>query len=373
MLETVIAMLILVVGINITLSYKTTLYDIREKSLENVYPIIAYGGNQEELPITEEDYLYCKKNFSKEGNVEFVYMIGEPNGYYDEEHNIGNFYYLYVSEGFFPYYLGTQGYKEDIIYVGSLVRIWLNKDKVAPLGTPRSLDFLNRQEVRDIEELNTLVKDYSPYGFMEEKIQIENCVILPLSLYDGMIQPTTSVQLLLKTDIANLEEVSDYVIEYLDNKSVDEPNATQYTLNSEVERYIQMNQLIVEKYEIANTYIIVALFIILFGLTGVLMLLVLRRKKAYAISLMLGASISRLINELFVEVLFAVMASTGVGILFGSWLLNFEVSDTFVISFYPITLVICSGIALLVSILGCIIPYMMMYRLSPIQVLGYSD
>ena len=381
-IETVIAMIILGIGINITLSFRNKLDDIETESSKALHQFNTSwsSGKDNVLYIERDDYLYCKENFSRGNEVQYIYVITEFVSYYDEN-EISNFLLLFVSDEFYTYYLNTDKVTVDTIYAGENFIKWQDKSKVMLMRGNRSIDYFKGRNIENIDVLETKTTSFSPYGITGYEIPIEEWVIIPVDQYYVIDGSNPYGQLFMKADTKYIDEASNMVVQYLNNRTnvndtMDESpqiDDIQFSISNETDNFIRISKSTIEKYKVAITYTMVALVIIIFGLGGILSLLVEKRKKEYGIAIMLGASAKQLMLELFTEIVLVMWLSTGIALTLSSLIMKLESVELFQVVYHYESILICLAITLIISILGCIVPCIMLHHLSPIQILKRVD
>ena len=227
-----------------------------------------------------------------------------------------------------------------------------------------------------IEKLNC--KKIGIGSFIIDKAMIgvdltfDDCVILPIESYynynefiRGEPQIILSKKYALNEDIKSIEE---NILSYL-NEKYQSPNNNIYYKSQDLSIYIRMNSAgLMNKAEIFQLIACFVLCVILFGLSGLLLIIINRQKYDFSIELMCGATYKNIITKLLFEIFLLTALSTVVGLFIASLLLPLQSNDYFTLSSSVLSVLLCSIIMVFISVFVGAVSINKITKISPSEI-----
>lgn len=334
--------------------------------LEIPFAAVTTDWGEDTSGITEDDGQYLRETYSEDHIVIYKqYLSAEP------------FYVIFANSDFFREIMGMKGtLPVDTAVAGKhaleILKNWEPTDqKLAEVYDKQNGIFFGYR-VEEILSLETL--DYRAQGLLSaagytmeswEVPSFEDVVILPLM--DGkefLCQTIVALPFKSSTGIELQSPLND-IETYLTSMH---PNNSYVIRNygGEIQETLEKNKLLSNTLATAAGFVLVIVF---FGLLGLLLVLLNKRQREYAIALMCGANHAQLMIEGYVEIFFLVMASTLIGSFLSIPFLPFF-SSMGVPAYYSIwTLVSCALGSIFSSIMVCLVSFYRIAHVSPVNVL----
>lgn len=204
-------------------------------------------------------------------------------------------------------------------------------------------------------------------GVSDESSSFQNSIFLPLNQYFAYEQEVFGTSyLFVPIDTNNLENTDSFCIDILKYlKSQHPKNDYQYT--KDFSFLLDRTNSLTQSTELFNIISSIILVIVLFSLTGLLMLIIHRRRYAIATSMMCGASDYQISFELMAEVFFVVLTGTLFGILVGFLLLPSLHVEGFEIHYTYIAIFSCLGIGTAITVIGSLFMMIRARKITPLE------
>lgn len=327
---------------------------------------ISTDSSTESSGITKDDLLYLKKNYA-----------GNRMAFYKQYLSVEPFTIVFADSDFFSEIMGMKTVPSSGIAVAGqnaldALRNWTPADpKLAKFYSETNGTFFGHR-VEEIVSLETM--EYKAPGLLSAVSYTTDSLKVP-SFDDVIIFP--------------LEDSNDFDCQSILALLFNSPEGTElHTPLNEIQTYLlsvhpnsgyvvrnyggEVQQTLGRNEHLANTLAILAgfiLVIVFFGLVGLLLVLLNKRRQEYAITLMCGANHTQLMFEAYLEIFLFVICSTLIGSFLSIPFLPFFSSMGVPVSYSVWTLVICTLGAILISMAVCIVSFYRIMSISPVNVL----
>ena len=341
-----------------------------QKEIDSQYiNIMANDKGGETEPLTFSDYTYIREHLNPDGNGMAYYKECLLS---DMQINV-----LFVDEAFYSIVMSAQGYEAGAAYIGENARQKLN----SVLGSKNEFSYYDKSvetlfgvPISSLTPLNTITYSSkalltdAQFAVVEGSCTFEDYLIFPITVYEesgiGCRGWNNLVLSLTGANMESLQKQIHSVTAYLTTQYEDESfvvnNFYTYT-----EQQLNRN---VHLAELLNFISIFILVIVVFGFTGLLLILLNKRRREFSIIRMCGATSRQITWEVFFEILYVVIF----GVLLGN-LLSLPFLPLFDnmtgMAFHIETLLLCLAGGLFISVFVCMIALHKVRRLSPVVVL----
>ncbi|MDP4182105.1 MAG: hypothetical protein Q8942_13575 [Bacillota bacterium] len=337
------------------------------------------------LPFDYQDCITLQQKFADDANV--MFFIRRCLYYNDKKRNISkSFYMFFVSDKLFlelykkpktDYKIALVGYdahdvlnknnvlnKRDIIfnYSGS------SPDKLI-MNNGDKLEIHNLSATNNKETFNYLLKGISIES--ENQINTNSFIIIPIKYYYDFLHPKDIPDTHLQINLNNSSQLGiklTNIIQYLNNKH---GNQFSYTIDSELNKYIKTTETIRDNALFANIVTFFSLVVIIIGLSGLMLLLVNKRIKEYAISIALGATKKVIFLETLMEATIVCLIGGVLGTILETVVLSQKIIcfNEFMVVVDNKVQFICIFAPILIGVLSTMFSMVKIVKLMPIEIL----
>lgn len=367
--QIVLGMCMLSVSLNATISAQRQMQSFQKK-YHSPYGGILSWGNTGQNAVTDEDWQYIRSRYGEQG-ISMYKQYGVSDGCSER------FYVLFADTQFYSVVMGmTQAPEENSVYIGKNAKAYLDSASKMQ-DTNLETHYSEKEKTlfdREIASFLPLkMASYNTEILLSDVLYVPGAIVAT-SFDDVIIFPASTVQLLpVSTHIifplveGTREKVSESLLEIRGFLKEMHPQV-EYELKdyyAQISMLVNRNQYVVQLLLFLSVF---TFFIIVFGLVGLLLVFINKRKKEIAVSLMCGARHGQIILETFLEILAVVSGSTVIGnlcsILFLPSLSGFAVKTEYSV----LSLLLCTMGAVFLSSLVCSLALRKIKRITPIQV-----
>lgn len=346
-LQISIGVCMVALSLNINLTFQTEFSEFKRKT-DNLYINLSageiYGNSPDALSV--ENYRNVQTAFYSQKD-----RIAYYQKYYAEGIPI-----LFVDENFCPLIMKTTNHKKDSVYIGSKARQYYDDLKVQGVVSDSFID-TQKERIFDIP-ISAMISlgelDYQSRCLLEDgaltdingEVDFEDYIIFPIAIYERLnVQPDCIRNLAVIVDSeGNAEKLAGNILANLMQQNETE---TYMVMNyaAFAEEMMNRNVHVAQLLNFLSAFVLV---IVIFGLMGLLFILINQRSKEFAISLMCGASRWQIILEIWMEILLVVMIGVGIGTLVGALCapLLGNRAPTFICQMQTLSLTLLGGIAI---------------------------
>lgn len=256
--------------------------------------------------------------------------------------------------------------KDNIYNKKDLIAYYDESDSRVKLYTGEYIKTVNVSEI-DKSKLHSLINN-----FLGEDVALDNVCILPVECYYDFFHPIDiqffNISISLKDPNSNIESSVMEIINYLYKTH---GNRYGYEIDSVLNKFLEKTNSIRQVSKTVNVAAIISSIIIMLGLTGILLLIVERRKKEFAVCISVGATKPVILMETIFEACTITVGGGIIGIILSLIIVNMNIiriEDVNIsISYFSVAMTL-----LLSLIIGCIatlIPILKIKNLMPVEIL----
>lgn len=328
---------------------------------------VAYGGENAEGGITALDFFFLQERFAQEATLQF-YIYDSVTVY--EDGTFDTLYLVWGSDSFFEGVFGKEpgslGRNRGVygLRAGELLS---NREAMLIPGKGKSVNqgrgwdslsgILPAESIQYIEiegeeyQLEPLDLDVGiPTSFIGTKIDSANCLFLPIAgRPEGWGQTNVGTMLSVSSD--DFRRAPELVQEMISLLYDRHGGKFSYQYSNVLNDYLNRLDDIFEETDLFSFIARVCLCVAVFGITGVMTVLVRRRRREYAISYALGARKWNICLELLLEVFFVTGTGGVLGCMAGFLLTTLQLQGTVQIRFTPLCMATPVVLAFLIPLL----------------------
>ncbi len=376
MLQILVGVCMVALSLNINLSFQKESAAFA-RDVNNLYVNISAGTLYDNAPdtLSADDYTAMQEHFSAQKDA-FAYYKK-----YDLFDSANETYIpvLFVDDNFYPLIMKAETVPEGRAYIGSSARQYLDDFALSQGKEPHDFwDAANStvfgiplSSLQPMENLRYHSKALLEDGFMSGvsgEVGFEDYLILPLFVYEGLASPPPAfvsrlaVSLPSNGDTALPKDVLHFLEQlHADKEVYDVANFYSMAIDN-LNRNVHIAALL-------NFIAAFVLIIVVFGLIGLLFILVSQRNREFAIALMCGARHGQLAREVFLEIFCVVTLGVLAGNLACALFLPALSHGTIVPAYHIQTLLLTVSGGGAVCAFVCLLCLQRLKRVSPVAAL----
>ena len=356
LLEMIIGISMIAVALNIVCSFQERVTRFQE-NVNNLYINISSNLLNAEASdvITSADNNHIKEIIANKNTLTTYYKKC-----YFKEASID---LLFVEESFFTVIMKSHDYDSRAVYIGSnalqKLNQYIDERYIYELLGFQILSFVPLENL--VYESKSLLSDAFLSVTFDEKT-FDDYIIFPIDAHLFLQEKCESNIVVADDNTDRLLTQVRIIDGYLESKySNTAYNIFNYHLLAGEE--ISKNANIAELLNIISGFILI---IVSFGLLGLLLIRVNRRRREFAISLMCGATRLNIMLEVYIELLSLVMIAVVVGNIICLPILSL-IGNSGDVNYHGFTLVFCMLGGLLGSFIICLLPIIRIRFVSPLE------
>ena len=327
-------------------------------------------GERADCGITLEDFLFLRERYS--GQAAFRYYV------YDNLYLFGNvvqnMYLVWGSEEFFEEQFGRgqmefgslagyMGPEAGAMLSGGDARV--SGSSVIEVGRgsyPDSLKIGGAEYRFELLDLEGMI----PVSQAGAEIDSSRCLFLPIEERPGDWRQS-NVNTNLSVCFEDFREAPQLVQEMITLLMDRHEWKFSYGYSDVLNNYISRAEDILNEIDLFSFIARVCLCVAVFGITGIMALLIRRRRKAYAVSLACGARRWDICAELLFEVFMVCGAGSVLGCLLGFLLTRFQLQSTFQVYFFLSCVSVPALLSLVIPLLTGIVILPDVNAVNPVE------
>lgn len=351
------------------------------------------NNREQDLFFSYDDYKVIKNEYGKDLNI--LYVV-KKKLIYTTDNKLSEIHLLFVSDEFFNIIYPSKKFSnfnhmnnvlfgsnaKDVTKNGKLVEgeenwyqsLDVNNNKIIIENNPYDMVNMSKLYSEQINKTKIVLLDRDIYGTNGNQnlgISLDNAIIIPIERnligVDNIFAKDGSINLIasIKFKDASINgKILPDILNYLQNV-----HKQQYTFANSIQLYINQTQSLLELCKIVNLLTVVCIIIVMIGITGLMLLMVSKRKKEIALSIAIGATLKQLYFETIFEIIIIIGIGGIIGIIVSNFLLfkiNFKQFPIVVNYYIPILIFIT---LLFCGILASLFPVYKIKKIAPDQTL----
>jgi len=385
---------------------KNMVFEIEASHIDNAFildfNLLEWGKGQpirfeydstELCPFNQDDIAYIEEKYNDE--LDILFHIRRDIIHFDpRSHNAETYFLFFVSDGFLEHFKNIDPDRFDVsntAFIGPDFLDFLTVMNGENTVNPRDVIFTysddNKDEIRFADghtlkidnteflkgqDLDFLFKGYEPEN--KEKFSYGNIAILPLKYYYDYFHPKDVIHFDFSVKFYKAEDIYEIIsaiYDYFDNAHGD---IFYYTLDNSFDKYLRLTEDSRNNALLANVVMSVTFILVVFGLTGLLLLMLGKRSREIAVSLAVGARKTDLYIELFLESILITLSGGLTGCVFSVIMLKaniLKINET-IIGTNCMAVLISWIVPILVGLVSSIPLMFKVRKMLPLQIIRNS-